>query len=373
MDFFSIAGADFPDDAWIDFEQGGVSTSVMPDFIRPHLVVIKQLPETIALGNNSVRVVTSTHSSNSFPVDVKNGGFLTSRVLCPGSAKTDPYTLAFIGNAAIAESDGSYSADPILTNRNAYQDVVLHSLRNLFTVREDLLRAGGIDAQIRILLVYDETLPPTASNALANKVDPDMMETLRTNLSPFLAQYGLAADFVFVLYDSPTHDRATAWFTTDDPAGPSTGYTYDGVVRRHGHRATVPGSCAIPISVDTRGLTVLHEFGHGASDFNNGKVGDLYVEGAPRGFTVNKKWRASTSAPIPSTFANYNGHSFNSDPTRDGLGYPAGWKSYHPELSDSGIPNIMDNYWYAPTPQDCLFDQLTYRWFTDRLNAKLSR
>jgi hypothetical protein len=103
-------------------------------------------------------------------------------------------------------------------------------------------------------------------------------------------------------------------------------------------------------------------------------VTDLYVDGVS-GFNVNKKARTSSSNPIPTNFATYNGTIYASDQNRDGLGYPPTWTSYHPQLVDAAHPNLMDNYWLAAggNPQVCRLDGLTYAWYTDRLRAKLNR
>lgn len=82
-------------------------------------------------------------------------------------------------------------------------------------------------------------------------------------------------------------------------------FTYDGVNHTHGHLPSTPGSAAIPTSVDTTGLTALHEFGHASSDFNNGQVIDLYVDGLRPGFLLNKKARAQATDPVPASFATY--------------------------------------------------------------------
>ncbi|MCY7349972.1 MAG: hypothetical protein LH606_04810, partial [Cytophagaceae bacterium] len=212
--------------------------------------------------------------------------------------------------------------------------------------------------------------------ALAQEVPAsNMMETRRPVLAAFLAGFSEVADVVFVVHGSTTHTRASAWFTTDDPGLPGTSYTFDGLARTHRHFPRIPGSAAIPVSLDQRGLTILHEFGHAASDFTNGQVTDLYEDGgAGTDFLVNKKFRAAATDPVPASFANYNGTTFASDPTRNGLGYEPAWHSYHARLLDGTRPNLMDNYWLAlGDEQLCRLDELTYFWFMDRLNAKFSR
>jgi hypothetical protein len=143
----------------------------------------------------------------------------------------------------------------------------------------------------------------------------------------------------------------------------------------HRHFAKTPGSAAIAESVNQSGLTIIHEFGHAASDFKNGIVFDLYNDGTNANtFLVNKKFRSSATRTVPKKFATYNGTVYASDPTRDGLGYPSTWKSYHADPVDGTRPNLMDNYWQAfDDPQLCRFDKLTAKWYLDRLNAKLNR
>ena len=201
------------------------------------------------------------------------------------------------------------------------------------------------------------------------------METRRAVLVPFLASFGVVADMVLIIHGSTTHTRASAWFTTDNAALAGTPYIFDGVNRNHCHFPRIPGSAAIPVSLDQSGLTVIHEFSHASSDFNNGKVVDLYDDsGDGTGFLVNKRFRIAPGNPVPADFATYNGTTFAADAARDSLGYPAHWRSYHPVMIDSTHPNLMDNYWEAiGEEQLCRLDQLTHQWMRDRLDAKLSR
>jgi hypothetical protein len=104
---------------------------------------------------------------------------------------------------------------------------------------------------------------------------------------------------VFVVHGSTTHRQASAWYTTDDNSRPTVSFTYGGVVRQHGRFASFPGSCTLPVTVPCRlspAMAPLHEFCYVASDFNSGKVNDLYNDIAG-GFLVNKKARAKPPAP----------------------------------------------------------------------------
>jgi len=374
-DFYSVSGAGIPEDAELVFESDSVMVTVTPDLVRSHWVFVAELPSAIPVGRNMVRLQAPGWSSDAVPVDVSAGPPATVRMLYSGASKSKPYTIAFVANPAIeAEAGGSFSADPVLTNRPGFHDAVAYCLRNLLTVTEGLLRQDDIDARIRFVAIFDSTLGVSDANSLAHELNPNLMETRRDKLNAFLARYSEVADVVFVLHGSTTHDRATAWYSTDDAAKPDTTYTYDGTNRVHGHFASIPGSTAVPISVNQTGLTALHEFGHAASDFNNGKVNDLYVDGVGSGFVVNKKARAKSTDPIPNNFGSYQGTNYQSDQNRDAIGYPNTWTSYHLVLIDPTRPNMMDNYWLAfDDPLRCRLDHLTYDWFSDRLKAKIFR
>ncbi len=377
-DFYSVVGSDIPADARLEFSTAVGVVNVASTFIRPHWALVARLPSSLPLGAATLRLTSpSTAPSNTVSVTVLAGPAQTVRLLQAGEAKARPYVIAFIANPGIEAATGAtFTADPILSNRLGYHQVVGHAFGNLFGVAEDLLRQGHIDARMRFVSVFDATRPADAANSLAHEIPmSNLMETRRSVLAPFLARFGIVADMVFVIHGSTTHTRASAWFTSDDGALAGTAYAFDGTARTHAHFPRVPGSAAVAVSVDTTGLTVIHEFGHAASDFNNGKVVDLYIDGsAGIGLEINKKFRAAVGDPVPPDFAIFNGTNFPADPARDGLGYPAGWRSYHPVPTDATRPNLMDNYWQAfDDPQLCRFDQLTFAWFRDRLNAKLSR
>ena len=374
-DFYSVTGRNIPNDAELVFESAGATVTVTPDLVRPHWVFVAQLPVEVPLGRNSVSLQAPGWSSQAVPVDVSGGPPTTARVLHSGAPKIRPYTIVLVANPAIEDADGgTFTADPALGDRPAFHDAVSFCLRNMFTRTEDLLRQGTIDASVRLVTIFDETAEAIDANALAHEIDPNLMETRRTRLNGFVGRYDEKADMVFVLHGSVTHDRATAWFTTDDATGPTTAFTFDGTARVHGHLPATPGSAAIPVSADQTGLTAFHEFGHAASDFNNGRVVDLYNNGAGSGLLINKKFRTDSADPVPADFAEYNGTDYPADPNRDGLGYGAGWTSFHAALIDATRPNMMDNYWQTfDDPQRCRLDQLTYDWFVERLWAKVLR
>ena len=66
--------------------------------------------------------------------------------------------------------------------------------------------------------VFDTVPGVTDANALAQEDNPNIMETRRDKLNAFVSQYSERADIVFVMHGSTSHDRASAWFTSDDAA-----------------------------------------------------------------------------------------------------------------------------------------------------------
>ncbi len=375
-DFYSLVGRDIVPDAVLEFTTAAGVIDVNPDFVRPHLALVARLPTSLPVGPCDVRLKSSfTAPSNVVSVTVFAGPPQVVRLLQPGEVKPRPYTIVFVANPGIERRGGAgFVRDPILNNRPPYHDVVGHCFRNLFGVAEDLLTRGNFDARLRIVSVVDPTRPADAANSLAAEYDVDGMMTRRAVLAPFLNTFGLVADIVFVIYGSSTRPRASAWATSDDPTLASTTFDYDGVSRRHGHYPRVPGSAAIPFYVSRGGMTVIHEYAHAASGFDNGFVFDLYHDGnGGYTFLINKKFRARAGDPVPSAFATYNRTSFASDPTRDALGYEPGWRSYHSELMDAVRPNLMDDFTKSSNQQLCKLDRLTYAWLCDRLDAKLNR
>jgi hypothetical protein len=372
-DFYSITGSSIPDTAEIVFESGVLSVAVTPDLRRPYWVLIEQLPTAIPAGPCTVFLRAGAWQSDRVPITVFSGPPQTTRVLYPGRPSTTPYTFVFVATPALEAIGGAVNADAVLTNRANYHDIVRHCLTNLLTVTETLLREENLEASIRFVSIFDSTQPATAANALAREITPNLLEPIRDRLNGFAGRYGVDPDIVFCISGSTTFTRASAWFTTDDGARPGVNVTYDGTTRTHRRFTDIPGSAALSTSMDMTGLTAIHEFGHAASDFNNGMVIDLYVDATRTGFVVNKKMRALATDAIPTNFATYGGTTFQSDQNRDGVSYPNTWRSFHPALQDTTRPNLMDNYWLAAQPQRCRLDGLTFNWFRDRLRAKILR
>ncbi len=384
-DLYSVTGRNIPAGAEVVLESEAFVFHLTPDFVQPHLVCVAELSASIPPGRYAVRLQAPGWSSQAVPVDVSSGPPQTVRVLHGGPPKVRPYTIVFVANPAIEnQAGGTFSADPMLGYRSGFNYAVIFCLRQLFTLAEDLMRQGHIDASIRLVTIFDNTADATEENALAREVFPGHTEPQKGKLNSFVGQYFEKADIVLVLNNSATHGLAMATSTTDDAVGPSTGYILDGTARVHGHLAEIPGSATIHVNEAVPyGVVALHEFLHAASDYNNGRVVDLYRDGFPINFDgtplalqINKKFRANSTDPIPVIFANYNGTDYLSDQNRDGIGYDPSWLSYHPALIDPARPNIMDNYQYLTITfeqQRCRLDQLTYAWYVDRLWAKVHR
>jgi hypothetical protein len=188
----------------------------------------------------------------------------------------------------------------------------------------------------------------------------------RNQIRDFLADEGVIADVVYAISASSTHDRASAWFTTDDDTGPGTPFVVDGKTLHHRHRYLVPGT--IGMHFNAASMTAVHEFEHAVSSYSNGQIVDLYVDSQPG--LNNKHGR-----PIPLKFGTYGPWTFNSDFTRDGLTYPASWRSYHCEIHDPANPALMDNYYFASggIPEVCQNDKITRQFVRDRVIAKIGR
>jgi hypothetical protein len=375
-DFYSITGNGIPNTAQVVFETGVSTVTVTPDLRRPHWVLIERLPAAVPAGPCTVRLTAPGWQSDRVPITVFTGAAEARRTLYPGRpSASPPYTFVFAATPGLeAESGGGVATDPVRNDRATYHDVVRHCLANLLTVTESLLRDGGLERQVRFVSIFDPAAAVNAASALVKRVSPNLIEPMRARMNGFVGRYWEDPDIVFAVSGSTTHTRASAWFTTDDGSRPGVTFTYDGVSRTHRRFTDIPGSAAISTQMDQSGLTAIHEFGHAASDFGNGMVIDLYVDGTRTGFVVNKKMRAQASDTIPANFATYAGTTFTSDTARDGLGYPNTWRSFHPALVDAARPNLMDNYWLASSNvQACRLDGLTFQWFRDRLRAKILR
>jgi hypothetical protein len=373
-DFFTVSGRNLPDDVVVEFDGPASVVTVTPDFRRPDWILIERLPTSVPAIRNEVRLRSASTGwvSETVPLDVSDGPPEFVRRLYSGAPKNRPYTITFVGNPILRQTSGNLVADPLMSNRSSFHRTVSRSLDIMLLSGEDLLRANGLDRHIQFTCIFDATRSFSDSNALVQEVGDNTVSPRDEKFRSFTDGYDVDSDVTYAVCRSATHTRASAWFTTDNNNGPTVTFTYDGTNRTHGRFASAPGTVAMSTTLNA--LTPLHEFGHAASDVNNGMVDDLYEDGNRGDLTVNKKFRAKSTDTIPTAFATYNGTSHNSDQNRDGIGYVSTWTSYHCELIDTTRPNLMDSYGSAASePRRCRLDRLTYRWFTDRLAAKVFR
>jgi hypothetical protein len=287
--------------------------------------------------------------------------------------KPDPFGICIIANPALEAplNSGTFVTDPIMANQPAFDACANYIVTSLFGglpgQLERLLGDPSIGSKIRVTSLFVPGLLPEDPNSLAAQDGvSNLLVARRTGFNPFLARYGQHADVAYAVSQSASHTRASAWFTSDDDAGPGTPFTLDGTTYSHRHHCLIPGTIALHSTSNS--MTAVHEFGHALSSYTNGALVDLYTDSRP-GF--NNKW----GRPIPASFATYQGTAFATDITRDGLGYPVSWQSYHPALIPPSFPALMDNYWLAPdhVPEHCQHDGLTRQFLLDRLRAKISR
>lgn len=373
-DFFAVTGSNIPANASIVFQAGLIQVTVTPDLRRPHWLLVGQLPSAVPTGKCVVSLRDGAWQSGPIPVVVGSGPPVRSRVLYSGRPATGAYTIAFAASPG-RMSGTSVVSDGILSDRPAFHQLVTHCLTNLLTLDESLLRTDNLDRMLRFVAIFDTSRGADTNTALVIGESPNEIKPRRDEASAFVRGYWERPDIVYGISDSPTFTRAFGDATRD--AAPTTAgtYTYDGTNRGHGLRASVAGAIALSTNMDTTGLTAIHEFGHAASEANNGWVWDLYNDGIPSTFTVNKKMRAQATDAVPANFATAFGSTYTADANRDGLGYDATWRSFHPTLRVTNRPNLMDNYWQAGAgnEQRCRFDVLTFDWLLRRIRTKANR
>jgi hypothetical protein len=287
-------------------------------------------------------------------------------------SKTDPFTIIFVANPAVEApwNSGTFMTDPIMSDQQAFDDCVRYAcdclLGNLPGQIEGLLADPEIGPKIRIVSVFQVGLSEADDNALVGQDSvSNLLIARRDVFVPFLARLGLQVDVAYAVSKSASHNRASAWFTSDNDAGPGYNFTLDGVTRSHRFYNLIPGTVALHTT--SRSLTPLHEFGHALSSYTNGMVVDLYVDSDTA--LNNKRGR-----PIPPQYGNYSGEEIETDFSRDGIGYPSSWQSYHCERLALDVPAVMDNYFLSPRGAEaCVHDKVTREFLRDRLLAKLDR
>lgn len=277
-----------------------------------------------------------------------------------------PFTLAIFANPGLLSTDGAVRPDPIASDAAKYNQALGDVIASIMFSREDLLREAARSGHLRIQFLTSSS--PAAVEALVEEVMPNIARPRQPEIAAYLAARSLDCDVALVLQGSLDFTRASARFTVDSFSDGVVEFDYDGRRFKHGLATETPGTATVSFFSFDISHTPLHEFGHAASEVKNGQVIDLYhdkLNAAP--LVVNKK----SHRPIPKVFAAYQKRNFNSDKSRNHLGYNSSWSSYHPELRHSDEPNLMDDYWQAHSdPRHCTFDKLTYEWLADRIKAK---
>jgi hypothetical protein len=274
--------------------------------------------------------------------------------------KANPFTIVIVSNPALETpvGSGTFAVDPITANKAAFDACAAYINDSLFGglpgQAEQLMNDPAIAPFVRVVSLFVTGLAAADVNSLVSEDSAqksNIVMTRRTRFTPFLAAYGLSADVAYAVTGSTTHTRASAYFTSDDDAQPGVPFVLDGVQYYHRYECLIPGTVALPVG--STSLTALHEFGHALSSYSNGKVVDLYVDDGPG---VNSK----QGLPRPAAFATYQGGPLSTDTTRDSIGYPPTWSSYHCELRAAGYPAVMDNYWLGgggARPEACEHDK----------------
>jgi hypothetical protein len=371
-DLFLVWGHDFVPGTRLDFRSGATVATVLPRVVGDFLLLVPSLPAAVPSGAGTCEVMRPDGvRSEPAAVNVVTGAppQTTVTALLDGAAKASPYTIAFLANAWIETSGGALDADRILTDRTKFYEAVGDSLQSLFSYSEAFLHAYA--HEIRIVARFGPA-QRRIENALCHEAaSAGYMEPVPARIRDRLAAIDLPADICFLVFDSPTRTLDISQYTIDDAASAARAFAYDARAGAHRQRAETPGTIAL--YAPTQLLTPLHEFMHAISETANGRCDDLYVDPLTGAFELNKKARARAADPVPASFAALDGIAYASDPARDGLGYDAGWVSYHPELVEVRNPNVMDNYFRAADARRCRLDKLTLRFMRDRVEWKLAR
>ncbi len=286
------------------------------------------------------------------------------------ATKANPFTICIIANPALEApwQSGQFMGDPITGNQAAFDACVRYVNQVLFGrlagQSEQFLADPQIEPKVRLVSLFVSGLSPQDANSLVGQdPDSDLLIARRNTFRNFMQNFGLDADVAYAVSASNTHTRSSAWFTSDDDSRPGVGFTLDGVSLTHRYFSLIPGTIAMHLTATS--LTALHEFGHALSSYSNGKVVDLYVDSNP---ALNCK----AGRPIPPRFGSYVTTPLAADISRDSLGYPPGWNSYHCELN-APFPAVMDDYWLTAVPERCEHDKITRQFLKDRVSAKIQR
>jgi hypothetical protein len=296
---------------------------------------------------------------------------LDIQVIQAGAAKADPYTIVFVANPALEApwQTGNFIADSMPANKAGFDAAVSFAIDCIFgrlpTQAEVFMSSPAIGANVRIVSIRETGLAATAANALSGEsILGRLLAPRRNEIVAYVRAKSIQPDVVFVVSASTQYTRASAYGTTDDTTRGGTAFTRDGAASTHWHFPDIPGTAVLHET--TRSLAPLHEFGHASSSYQSGFVADLYVDG-------NAELNRKVKRPIPAIFGTYAATTHSSDTARAGIGYPPNWTSFHCQHLVPALPSAMDDYTGTANPLLCRHDEITVRYLTDRLVAKIGR
>jgi hypothetical protein len=248
---------------------------------------------------------------------------------------------------------------------------------------ETLLADPVVNGKVKIIQIFDYSLPPNIVNALINE-DRGLLEPLPDRISNVLGMhYNVHADVVYAVSLSDINLMPTPIGIPmkDDTSRGYGLYHLDGATYRHYQYSIEPGAIGLNAKepeITPNTMVALHEFAHALGSGQNGLIVDLYNDNVAHGMCINKKH--STARGIrPQEFAVLDGSQYQSASSRgQNLPYESNgvkWLSYHCEQHQPAYPAIMDLYYAAPGGryERCEHDKITRQFLIDRLSAKVSR
>ena len=313
-------------------------------------------------------------------IEIQSFSSETIRWQAGDTSKADPFFILVLNNIAIERPLNSGAFVPDMngfgggsTDRSLFTDCAEYLYRSVFGKlpgqADKMLGRSPHAAKVKFHSMYVWGLVANGATALASEEmdsGTGIARPRRDAVPRMLAYLGVNPDLVFIVTNSPTHQRASAYPASDHLSGGSHVTDYDGQQFMHYFRHAIPGMATIHATGHSL-MTGAHEFGHAFSSYPAAYITDLYADG-PAAF--NRK----TGRPIPPIFATYAGVQYKTDQVRPPVGYPATWTSYHCELEDVSNPALMDNYHYGtPGPLACKNDKITTAFMLDRLAAKVAR
>ena len=233
------------------------------------------------------------------------------------TTKPNPFFILVINNFALErpiESNNFVADMATPAKKPLFSKAAEYVKKNLFGElpgqAEKLLADSPHRAKIKFWSVFVSGATPNDASALVGEdrlLGSRYVLPRRDAVVRMMASIGLHPDIVFLVTNSPSHDQAHAWGTTDDDDRGGVRASYDGRTMYHRFYHTYPGTVALHTSNGK--MTAAHEFGHAFSSYTNGFITDLYRDG-------DAQFNRKVGRPIPNSFASYRGSTFKSDKTR---------------------------------------------------------